>query len=110
MWCLRFGSYATEELQRSQLVTTDIKPIMSQRRGTKRRTLMNTLEDIMNKEDLIDIEQISNNKFANVHQIVTDSEDGLNTRLQEDETRVSALIDENKTIMQGTGHRKRFNC
>ena len=81
-----------------------------------RPSLMCSLQDVLNKETLINMEELEkatvdskvdiltqailnvNNKFASVHQIINDPSDGLHTRLEDDSTTVQAIKEENKTL------------
>ena len=38
------------------------------------------------------------NKFAKVHEIINNTEDGLSSRLEDEEDKLSIIIDENKTL------------
>ena len=77
---------------------------------------MLTLEEIFNKEVLINEDELAkadmekkiemlhqailnvNNKFANVHRIINNKEDGLHPRLADEETTTTALAEENKSL------------
>ena len=122
MFCLQFGSYATSEGEGSYKTVTMSTPKIHNTRGctspttTKRQMLMNSLEEILNKEQLLNMADFEradnetkfnllsqavlnvNNKFANVHEIVNDAENGLNSRLEENETTITALLEENKQL------------
>ena len=84
--------------------------------NTKRSALLGTLREILDKEKLLDTDELAkveldkkfemltqailnvNNKFANVHEILNDQEDGINPRLEDAETNIQAIIEENKQL------------
>ena len=83
---------------------------------TARHTLMTALEDLLNKENLIDVEEVHkaemeekfnmitqaiinvNSKFATVHNIINDASDRLEPRMTDCDERMLALTEENKQL------------
>ena len=140
MFCFSHGSYKTYEqvsgVDNSYVVQKTSKPTKHRKaanmtgrigtRGTgsgsstptltKRQILMSTLQEMLQKEVIINTEEMEkvdidkkielltqaimnvNNKFAKVNEMINDSDDGLHPRLKEEEDRIVALLEENKTL------------
>ena len=118
---LPFGSYYTKEDSIKEDKSFDMSQSQSQRilrnsATSSRNILMSSLQEVLTKETLIDMEELEktnmegkvslltqaimnvNNKFSSVHQMFNDPNDGVNPRLDDDSTIVSAIKDENKQL------------
>ena len=116
-----FGSYHTQE----EYINSTDDPNMAQSQNQRvlrnsatssRAILMSSLQEVLNKETLIDMDELEkanmegkvslltqaimnvNNKFSSVHQMMNDPSDGINPRLEDDTTIITAIKEENKTL------------